>query len=148
MRYKVDLKKFMADCEANYHRLMVLFPDMAETGHYRFGLMGADDRVELRVLKRAPYTSLVEMTQNDGSETSWLASPTMRVCLYHDAAMAEVVACENVHGVHPRYHYPNTAMHQPDEKAQWNRFLSDWLATCLRRGYTVTRPFEFVDQEP
>ncbi|EMP84373.1 hypothetical protein VC116063_002770 [Vibrio cholerae O1 str. 116063] len=33
-----------------------------------------------------------------------------------------------------RYDYPNENMVQPDEKAQLNRFLGDWLTFCLKHG--------------
>ena len=31
--------------------------------------------------------------------------------------------------------YLNKNRYQPDEKAQWNQFLSEWLAYCLEFGY-------------
>ncbi len=152
MRYRVDLKRFMAECEANYQRLVKLFPDMENLDHYRFGISGGR-HISLRVIKRAPYTSLLEISEEaagdrDVDKTAWLSAPTMEVRLYHDARLAEVVSCEAVHRINPRYRYPNRKMHQPDEKAQWNRFLSEWLASCLERGYAVLSPIAFVDEEP
>ncbi len=68
----------------------------------------------------------------------------MRVRMYHDARMAEVVSCAGVRRVEPRYAYPNERMHQPDEKAQWNRFLADWLALGIDHGHALALPCEFT----
>ena len=120
MRYRVDLKRFMAECEANYQRLVKLFPDMENLDHYRFGISGGR-HISLRVIKRAPYTSLLEISEEaagdrDVDKTAWLSAPTMEVRLYHDARLAEVVSCEAVHRINPRYRYPNRKMHQPTKK--------------------------------
>jgi uncharacterized protein YqiB (DUF1249 family) len=66
--------------------------------------------------------------------------------VYHDARMAEVVTFAHLRRVFPHYDYPNPAMHQPDEKAQWNRFLGEWLSHCLRHGVPLDRPLsEFCE---
>ena len=61
--------------------------------------------------------------------------------VYHDARMAEVVSAEHARRFRGIYPYPNAAMHQPDEKAQLNLFLGEWLSHCLACGheYAVVR---------
>ena len=146
MRYKVDLKGFMADCEANYARLRRLFPAMGARDHHSVALDDRGDRhFVLRVLERSPYTSLVEVVERAPEPWPWLGFPAMRIRLYHDARLAEVVGFDRVGRIRPRYPYPNAVMHQPDEKAQWNRFLAEWLSMALGSGYAVSSPHEFVD---
>lgn len=56
--------------------------------------------------------------------------PHLEVQVYHDARMAEVVSAEHTRRLRSIYPYPNEAMHQPDEKAQLNLFLGEWLSHC------------------
>lgn len=62
----------------------------------------------------------------------------MTVRLYHDARLAEVTAADRFRRVPARHDYPNPAMHQPDEKQQWNRFLAEWLRHLRDHGRAST----------
>lgn len=163
MRYKVDLNRYMADCDANYARLMKLFPDMIQVseekveqkGERKIGIHHVEDSVlTLSVLEQTPYTTLVklgqhidqEMGQKIGQEknsdngSAWFRLPVLTLRLYHDAKVAEVVWYEGDKRAFPRYEYPNERMYQKDEKAQWNQFLAEWLAHCLEHGYDIVEP--------
>ena len=138
-RYRVDLPLQIAECDANYLRLWRLFPRLREEDARVFELPQGPQQtlVVFTVIERGPYTTLVELRQSPGSpwhEEPWLIEPRMRVRLYHDARSAEVVEFQGVRQFRPRYDYPNARMHQPDEKAQVNRFLSEFLAVCLAEG--------------
>ncbi len=141
MRYKVDLKGFMAECETNYFRLHKLFPLLAEDRELHIATSPRNTaRIVVAMLETTPFTTLLGIRQEGGGSTEqipWLVAPALRVRLYHDAKLAEVVACDRVTRVWPRHHYPNERMFQPDEKAQWNRFLGEWLAALLDRGYRL-----------
>ncbi|RLA46096.1 MAG: DUF1249 domain-containing protein [Gammaproteobacteria bacterium] len=145
LRYKVDLKNFMARCEANYRRLHKVFPDMAGDQVRRLGLTTMKDReVVLSVKERTPFTTLLVIEEQSAqgsdrhSEPGWRRPPTLTVRMYHDAKVAEVVACDRMRNVQPKNRYPNKSMLQRDEKAQWNRFLEEWLAVCIEYGYVST----------
>ena len=58
----------------------------------------------------------------------------MTVRLYHDVRSAEVIECEGKRAFASSYVYPNPQMRQPDEKAQLNRFLAEFLNACFRYG--------------
>lgn len=145
MRYKVDLKRFMADCEANYARTLRIFPGHRRLDHRRFALGEPPRHFSIRVLERSPYTSLLEISQSVDDGVPWVRFPTLKIRLYHDAQLAEVVSVARSRNMRPRYDYPNGDMHQPDEKAQWNRFLAEWLAAVLRDGYAIGQPFAFAE---
>ena len=135
----------MADCEANYARLLKLFPNLAEDSERLIGLQHGGDRVVmLSVLERTPYTSLVMLQQcrQETAVAAWLRLPQMRIRLYHDARVAEVVDFEDARSPRPRCDYPNGRMHQRDEKAQWNRFLAEWLSQCIKFGYCAEVQYE------
>lgn len=138
VRYKVDLIGYMAECDANYLRLMKLFPGMVSGGERRIGLRHDSEHV-LRLIAReqTTYTTLLELRQGarDGGRDGWFKLPILMLRLYHDARVAEVLSWEGVRQIRPRYDYPNRQMYHQDEKAQWNRFLGEWLSHCLKYGY-------------
>ncbi|HEY3698958.1 MAG TPA: DUF1249 domain-containing protein [Spongiibacteraceae bacterium] len=134
-RYCVDLAAAQAECEANYWRLGRLLQGFAEDDH-AFAV-GAHLHMSIRVHERCPYTSTLEIAQ--APTTIATLSPRLTVRVYHDARLAEVIAFTNWRRVQPLYDYPNPAMHQPDEKAQWNRFLGEWLSHCLQHGFPLDR---------
>jgi len=160
----VDLRALHALCEANYARLLRLFPDYEGCNTRQFSLHHA--RIQIDVLERSRYTTLFRLQScrdshpasaeaggavgnvsesgglDDGVTRAsasgvgelWLSPLRMEVRAYHDAAMLEVVSFQREGRVEGRYSYPNDAMHQEDEKRQQNAFLADWLAHCLHHG--------------
>ena len=139
-RYRVDLPAQMAECDANYLRLMKLFPGLRDQDATLFGISLGEHpyEVQLKVLERGPYTTLLRLALLP--ETTWNLRPQLTVRAYHDARSAEVVEYHGARHFRPVYAYPNREMHQPDEKAQVNRFLGEFLSLCLRHGVAVTEP--------
>lgn len=135
-RYSLDLAGHMAECDKNYRRLLQLFPTIREEDSRCIALLPSNPKtsVELEVVERGPYTTLLQLTQRPTQK--WGSSPNMRIRLYHDAKSAEVVAYQQQNRFHSTYKYPNRRMHQPDEKVQLNRFLSEYLSLCLAIGMT------------
>jgi len=146
LRYKVDLKAFMADCETNYYRLKKLMPGFADSDSFELALPGEGPGImTLEVVERTPYTTLVQIRQQGTSTlVQWIPESCLTIRLYHDARLAEVVDWAGMRKPRPRYLYPNAAMLQPDEKAQWNRFLSEWLALAIGHGYAVSVTCDFA----
>ncbi len=132
-RFKVDLVDMHAVCEANYARLMRLFPDY-ETSNQRELIVGAA-RVRFEVRERWNYTTVFQLYQSGGGGR-WLGQLQVEVRAYHDAGMLEVGAFQSHRRIRASYQYPNDCMYQQDEKAQQNRFLADWLEHCLLNGRT------------
>jgi uncharacterized protein YqiB (DUF1249 family) len=130
----------MAECDANYLRLIKLFPALREDDVSVFGVVAGEQPVEVRfeVLERAPYTTLVRLTQVPAG--TWNARLSLCVRLYHDARSAEVVEYQGNRHFRACYDYPNEHMRQPDEKAQINRFLGEYLSYCLEHGVSMTEP--------
>ena len=136
-RYRVDLIGLQAACEANYARLMRLLPDMRGlVGSRRVALSQGEQMLgvlALEVTESCPYTTTLQVRQE--LSLPWLPLPHMEVRVYHDARMAEVIGAEHARRFRSIYPYPNDAMHQPDEKAQLNVFLGEWLSHCLTCGH-------------
>ena len=136
-RYRLDLIELQATCEANYARLMRLLPDMRGlVGSRRVALSQGEQMLgvlTLEVMLDCPYTSTLRVSQEHS--LPWLPVPQLQVQVYHDARMAEVISAEHARRFRSIYPYPNVFMHQPDEKAQLNVFLGEWLSHCLALGH-------------
>jgi uncharacterized protein YqiB (DUF1249 family) len=135
--FKLDLAELHALCEANYARLMRLFPGYETSNSREFGVSGA--RVCFEVIERCRYTTIFHLHQQHARER-WLGRLRIEVRAYHDAGMLEVGMFQSHRRIAARYQYPNHGMYQPDEKTQQNRFLADWLEHCLRNGHACTPP--------
>ena len=142
-RYRVDLIELQAACEANYARLMRLLPSMREATTLRRVALSQGERqlavLALEVVERCPYTTTVQVRQE--SVSPWLPLTQLEVRVYHDARMAEVTAVQRARRFLGVYPYPNLAMYQPDEKAQLNVFLGEWLSHCLACGHGMESLF-------
>jgi len=136
-RYTVDLPAHMAECDANYVRLLRIFPDLRQKDEQRINLSlsGSDGVVVFEVLEKGRYTTLLKIEfSSDLSGLALAATPEMMVRVYHDARSAEVVSYQSQNRFHGVYEYPNTRMRQRDEKVQVNRLLSEFLSVCLAHG--------------
>ncbi|MEH6575910.1 MAG: DUF1249 domain-containing protein [Amphritea sp.] len=140
-RYIPNLVKQMAECEANYLRLMRLMPDLDTRDEREFEVHWHLQRstVRLQVEERFKYTTTVQVSQSLGHR--WLEAPCLIVRLYHDARAAEVICMKRRKQLKGVYSYPNSNMHHPDEKAQLNQYLGEWLSHCLSHGHLAEPVF-------
>ena len=142
-RYSIDLNAHMAECEANYGRLMRLMPMLAEGDRSVFAMMlgESEPRVILRVVARYKYTTVIELSQENAREQAADVPETrIGIRLYHDARAAEVIAFQDQRGFRAVYGYPNRQMRHPDEKVQINRFLGEFLRMCIAHGISLEQP--------
>lgn len=139
--YTPNLSKLMSDCEINYHRIMRLLPELDDLEEWRFGVDANTDQlkqVSIHIVERSKYTTTVAVAQESLLD-DWVPKPTLTVRLYHDAQMAEVLTFQRNRYIRQTYTYPNEKMFQPDEKAQLNVFLGEWLEFCLRSGRALLK---------
>jgi uncharacterized protein YqiB (DUF1249 family) len=136
-RFKLNLVAFHALCEANYARLLQLFPEYENCNSREFSVGSA--RVRFEVVERCRYTTIFRLSQQQ-AEDSWLDSLRVEVRAYHDAGMLEVGMFQSHRRIAGRYQYPNEHMYQQDEKSQQNRFLAEWLEHCLHNGRSAQDP--------
>lgn len=135
-RYKVDLSAYMAECEANYLRLMKLLPKNDNQVIYNVQLPNnRKGLIYFRIIERCKYTTMLTVEQEGFAE--WLAPSHFDVRIYHDARMVEVTAFQRQQRIQPVYTYPNQKMYQKDEKYQQHRFLSECLINCLENGLSL-----------
>ena len=139
-----------ADCEANYARMNQLAaaagldltpldgasqPDVCSPAAlFHVDMPGLEPTsIELALQETSRYTATIEVRVHVECFGE-LGCTALMVRLYHDVNMAEVTACNGLRSKLASYQYPNDAMFLPDEKAQQNRFLAEWLGLCLARG--------------
>ncbi len=138
--YSIDLAAHIAECDANYWRVLRLFPKLREHDRSSFGvtLAGRSALVSIEVAERSRYTTVVRLRPSP--EAPWGMVPTFGVRLYHDANCAEVIEYQRGRNFRSVYAYPNPAMRQRDEKAQVNRLLGEFLSCCLSHGIAASQP--------
>lgn len=148
--YSIDLTAHLAMCETNYSRFVRLFPRIAndEPSVFRVAFAQAStdaepDAVTFEVLARDRYTSVVALCQRAPDQQ--FAATRIKVRLYHDARCAEVIEFQGERRFESVYPYPNEQMRHPDEKAQVNRFLAEFLNICLTRGVVCHESVAVMD---
>jgi hypothetical protein len=91
--------------------------------------------LHLKILERCRFTTTLGLTYHFNEEEGEFPAPDIKVRIYHDAQVAEVISCGRRRGLHHaeynrlHHHYSLT------EKWRMNRFLHKWLGYCLRQGH-------------
>ncbi len=125
--------------EENYRLLQRLLPEL-EQGADRFVLSAAEgEELELLILERCKYTTIVELTKPFAVDGEWLPDLSMQLRVYHDAGVVEVGAYQGCHRLPARYQVSEQGRHHRDDKRQINHLLHDLLLYCLRLGYREQR---------
>jgi uncharacterized protein YqiB (DUF1249 family) len=129
---KHDLALLHEECELNFRRLHRLLPNIKKIGEeVRFSPCdGYPGSFELRVIKVTRYTSLVRALSLQRTP-HWIADIDIQIRVYRDAQMAEVVEWCRDRSIPWALSEPS-GLQAPDEKWQWNMFLSELLAQGIR----------------
>lgn len=144
--YRPNLVSLMRLCANNYMLLQKLLADKKLIGEKRHFFISDFLSYQVTIKEITRYTSVIAFEQEGlggnnnkhGKNIPLIVAnalnPRMTIRLYHDARMAEVLSTQDIRQVKPRYDYPNSQMHQQDEKQQSNQFLNEWLHLCLDLG--------------
>ncbi|MFQ3327274.1 MAG: hypothetical protein ACI8QN_000055 [Porticoccaceae bacterium] len=135
-KQQLELTRLHEECERNFRRLQRVIPESktlgATTRFYYEGQSSSGMIVE--IIEVTKYTSTLLIIA-DRSGPSWLSEIEIKVRIYRDAQMAEVIEWCSDRTI-PWALSETTAMHERDEKWQWNMFLSELLCHGLRVGVT------------
>jgi uncharacterized protein YqiB (DUF1249 family) len=128
--------------ESNYVRLGWLLPDVRSAEPEQSSIVPGDLPLYLTVLERTRYTTTLCMTYYFDEDGLRIADPDLQVRVYHDARLAEAMACT--------HHHRHAALREFDTgpgvelNRRWARnvMLNKWLEYCADRGhrFTVSRP--------
>ncbi len=140
-RYVPDLISDMAECDANYIRLLRLFPNIHAEDDLEFGVQGIMEDgaiVNIQIIERCPFTTMLAIDVSSDEHQPWIKWPRLEVRVYHDVNSAEVVSFERHRNFKYRYYTLNPKLFQPDEKSQINRFFGELLTFCLSQGRVLS----------
>src|SRR3569833_4743760 len=80
-------------------------------------------RLELTVVERSAYTATETLSQSLGEQPHLVRALHMKIRIYLDAQVAEVLAYQQAAQFQACYRYHNPNMFQPYEKRRVNQFL-------------------------
>jgi uncharacterized protein YqiB (DUF1249 family) len=130
-----DFAGLMALYESNYIRLRNLVPDLDVIPETVISNAAGALDLHLRILERCKFTTTLNLTYYFQDSQGMFPAPDMRVRIYHDARVGEVIACGRRRGLR---HAEYNRMHNNytiAEKWRMNRFLQKWLGYCLIQGH-------------
>ena len=121
--------------ECNYIRLRNLLPDVdAIPDEVISRLPGVLD-LHLRVVERNKFTTTLHLTYYFADQEGRFPAPDLRVRMYHDAQVGEVIACGRRRGLRHAEYNRMFNTYTLVEKWHMNRFLQKWLGYCLMQGH-------------
>lgn len=125
--------------ERNYINMRRLLPIMPPAATVRISRTPGGLDLHLRVVERCRYTSELILTYYFGQENgSLIAEPDLRIRVYHDARLAEVMAAHLRHPGFLATELLDLGRTDPIplyHRWRINRFLYKWLTYCLRQGH-------------
>lgn len=124
--YVPNLVKFNNLCETNYYRLEFI---LGEQTAKKTLLLDDNSLINFEFVDLQKFTRTLLITQVRPNHL--LPNIKVKVQIYDDVKMAEVISYQNQRNFLGNYDYPNKKMHQPDEKYQLNEFLKEILCFCL-----------------
>ncbi len=131
--------------EANFIKLQRVIPSIRSITE-RLSYRGKNEStLSVDVLEKSKYTTTFLLLLQQHDQQCWLPALRMKIRIYHDANVAEVLSFQNHHRLHSRYDYPNPQMYHRNEKWQLNSFLGDWLDFCLRNNFTFKDRIQPID---
>ncbi len=123
--------------EINYRLLLKLMPDMSSLPD-QFSLSGKDLRtVSFKVVERCKFTTSITITHDLQSNNLFVVNPSVKIRIYHDARLAEVVACQQGSKFFAVYPFILARIPFQNEKRDINLFLREWLNYCIRQKYSL-----------
>jgi uncharacterized protein YqiB (DUF1249 family) len=123
--------------EKNYAFLVRLLPFLLENdGGVRVCAKHLNAEMEISILEQCRYTQTIQIKQIFEHESPHLPGLSLKVRIYHDAQLAEVISYQGHSRILPKYTYPNEKMFHRDEKRQANYLLNDWLATMREADFS------------
>ncbi|UCC55475.1 MAG: DUF1249 domain-containing protein [Gammaproteobacteria bacterium] len=133
--------------ESNYIRLRNLVPDLDALQPEVVSRVADALDLHLRIMERSKFTTTLNLTYHFSDAEGIFPAPDIRVRIYHDAQVGEVLACGRRRGLrHAEY---NRMYHRYSLEEKWrmNRFLQKWLGYCLRQGHSFA-PHRHMAQSP
>jgi uncharacterized protein YqiB (DUF1249 family) len=121
--------------ESNYIRLRNLVPDPEALPAVTISRVSGVLDLHLHIVERCKFTTTCNLTYVFQDERGFFPAPDLRVRIYHDAQVGEVIACGRRRGLRHADYNRMQHSYSLEEKWRMNRFLQKWLGYCLRQGH-------------
>lgn len=131
--------------ESNYIRLTWLVDDLDSIQGSIVSSTIGDCDLHMSLRERARYTTTVHLTyyfSEPAEEYLAVADPDLRLRIYHDARLAEVLDCCATHKHEALRRFQVEGGTELDRRWRRNVMLNKWLEYCADRGHR----FEFADR--
>lgn len=130
--------------ENNFIRFKKLVPDLQNIKQKAVSHVPGCLDVHISVIENSKYTTTVGMTYHFEEGEKTVVEPDLKLRIYHDAVLVEVISGHLQHGRQRLDHLPATAL-----KMKWrlNRFLYKWLGYCLYLGHEFSSETSDFDKE-
>ncbi len=99
------------------------------------GLAPHHTTLHLEVIERTPYTMTVELSHCFNRDKEELLAPAVKIRIYLDAQLAEVLSDHARAGVTQVFKDPGLSLEIMNYKWRLNYFLQKWLDHCLKKNY-------------
>lgn len=122
-------------CASNYRKLFRLIPDLLAYNAHAIGQTVNHSSLHLEVIDRSPYTLTIQLTYRFKKNLEELMEPAVRIRLYLDAKLAEVISDHARSAVPLVFKDPGLSLEIMNYKWRLNYFLQKWLDHCLNKNY-------------
>ena len=131
----VDFVSLMDMYEENYMKLRKLIPDLSHIESHCVSEVKGHMKLHLKIIERSKFTTTLILSYCFNTNTELRMEPDLKIRIYHDARLAEVMSGRLHHGRLVLDNLPSDALRQ---RWQLNRFLSKWLKYCLRQKHVFS----------
>lgn len=121
--------------ESNFIRLNWLIQEPQEFIGEQQSSVPGDCTLHLRFLERTRHTSTLHMTYMFEESGLWIADPDMTIRIYHDARLAEAMACSRVHRHEILRQFDTGCTQEVNRRRVRNSMLNKWLEYCTDNGH-------------
>ncbi|MGR9044337.1 MAG: DUF1249 domain-containing protein [Gammaproteobacteria bacterium] len=122
-------------CESNYRKLLKLIPNLLSLNNTTVGKASKKPDLHLDIIERSPHTLTIQLSHCFIRMTDHLMTPELKVRVYLDAQLAEVVRDCVRSDVSSVFKDPGQTTEILDYKWRLNYFLEKWLDHCLQINY-------------
>ncbi|MGR9085974.1 MAG: DUF1249 domain-containing protein [Gammaproteobacteria bacterium] len=122
-------------CASNYRKLFRLIPDLLIYRSQAVGFTANHSDLHVGVIDRSPYTMTVQMSYRFNKNLAEFLEPAVRIRLYLDAGLAEVISDHSRSAVSTVFKDPGDSHGIMNYKWRLNYFLHKWLDHCLNKNY-------------
>ena len=121
--------------ESNFIRLGWLVSDPRADCGVRESHVSQDCPLYFELIERCRYTTTVRLTYLFSDDGTPVADPDLTIRIYHDARMAEAMACVNQRRHSALSQFATGTGSQLERRWARNNMLNKWLEYCADKGH-------------